>query len=167
MALTFDTAPAKMWVANIDTAAAVEAQYNPIEWKVALEAKYVDHEVIGNTYQPRNYTGTKNDTIGPLELLFAAETKAEKADLDHASRFMQSLVRKWRGQLRPPRALFVWPGEASLVVTLDKLALHAKRFNKALGIVELVMSLEFTEARDEQLFGDDVLAKGLLRGSMG
>jgi len=165
MADTFTTNPAKLWLWNLQEATALEAMFNPSEWDEILSVEYVDSGVQGLSYRPLHYQGTANLKVS-FDLLLAAETIADKAALDHARRFLSALCYPWRGKLRPPRTLFSWVNEASITAVIRELKFTNKRFNTALGIVESLAKVSLEEVRDIRIYGDDVLQKGLMRGSI-
>ena len=162
LADTFTLQPQKMSLMNLDQATTLEAMYNPMEWSQVVEAVYAEQTVVGLSHEPAHYINTKSVPI-EFSLLFTAESKREKTELDHAARWLESCLYTWRGYLRPPRVLFSWPTEASLTCNIRTLHLSRKRFNVAAQIVELEAKLTLKEVRDVRLWGDDVLAKGLQR----
>ena len=156
----------KIWIANVATGARIEAQYNPKKFEPEIEVEYAELKVPGLSHRPLQYVSTGN-VKSPIELLFVVHSVKERQALEYARRFLMSLCVPWRGQAAPPRALFVWPNEASLqVVIRGTLKFSDERFNRDMGTIEMSAKVPFEEIRDTRLVGEDVLASGLWRSGL-
>lgn len=161
-------APDRISIVNLSNTQTIEAQFNPGEFSIAVQANYQQQQVPGAGYQPLHYINTTNPTI-PLDLYYRVVTEDEMQRRLEAESFILSLLYPRRGagsipQAAPPRALIVW-ANMSLQCVVRSLTIKASRFNVWGETAEETFSLGLEEIHDGQIFSEDVIRQGLMRAS--
>jgi hypothetical protein len=161
-------ATAKMKVADLVTQEVVPVMFNPTEWEHGVRVNWHRFQIPGLSHQPKHYIGTENAKFS-MELFYRATTLAELNEMDDKMRFFESLGYPVEADDvasgGPPRALFVWPKVASLVVTLNDLTTNFIMFTREGRPRVARVRVEIEEIRSIRLLSSTVRRDGLRRAS--
>lgn len=156
--------PPKMEIWNVQESDYLSAQFNPRKLPEKLKAVWTKHAVPGMSHQVLLYSHTENHEF-PLELLWAVRTDDDKKQLDHARKFLMSLLYPWRGHTSPPRVVLVWPNIVDMTVIVTDMDSGHEFFDEDLNTTWWVCKLTVQEIRDGRIWGDDIYRNGTLRGT--
>jgi hypothetical protein len=134
--------PARMSLSNlsVDPIRTVEAMFNPTEWSTSIQNEFVQHQVPGLSYRPKQYTGTANSVI-PLELFHFSSEPGDKTSLQEYSRWYESLAFPLENGLLPV-VLFRWPRIAAVPCNINKVETKFQLFARDGAPRQLTVMLE-------------------------
>jgi hypothetical protein len=154
---------------------------NPREFEETYSAVWNDRAGLGAPHQRRQFKSSNNPTVS-IDLTFNRKVIADMSRklgtydeaklrlvMTRAKAFFQSLTvpRKHQGSVlvqSPPAVLLVWPKVLKVRANLDRATFRNAEFAADGSLVDFVASLSFTEQRTRDLFSDDVLRLGSMRG---
>lgn len=140
------------------------AFFNPETLEEQLSANYVRQEVPGLPRQPLQYINTSNLRLN-ARLRFKAETGEELVEVAEGRRFLQACLYPFSEGGAPPRVLFLWPPEWSLIVHILSVGGEARMWNADGVLIHYEADVAFEEVTTEIYSFDDVLRNGTVRGS--
>jgi hypothetical protein len=136
------TKPARMSLSNlsVDPIRTVEAMFNPTEWSTSIRNEFVQHQVPGLSYRPKQYVGTANSSI-PLELFHVARESGDKTALQEYQRWYESLAYPLENGLLSV-VLFRWPRIAAVPCTVSSVETRFQLFARDGAPRQLTVLLE-------------------------
>jgi len=148
-------------IGNLDTAEALAAQYAPEEWTEKYAAEWTELPVPGLTYEPLQFSHNKN-AVMDLKLRFN-QLVNPKISIAEQRKMLLAMQVKSRKTDRPPMLLYEWPGMVSMRVIMPTLEMTHTYFAPDGATAMFEAKIVFKEARDSNLYAEDVRAHGTVR----
>ena len=171
--------PPKLNLTELTNGETLFVQFNPNQLKRQVKANYARKQVLGQSHEPMQYTGTSNSTF-TLDLFYDA-LDADKPSVNpfgvsvssafelgqEARKFLEALLypETLDGQIlsEPPDVLVVWPKTMSLVCKAVALEFTDERFNSEGAVIQFTARVSFEESRNFRLNYSDVRSLGAFR----
>lgn len=167
--------PIRVMLCNLRTGEMVEVLLNPTELREQVQVHYGRLQVPGLSHQVLQFTATGNTTLPVafyLDKLFArAVSIDEDPDILDFKRFLQALTVPVGpaddvAGGGPPRALFLWPGLASMTCVVTSLEFRYQQFDVFGQVLVYEAKVTFEEIRDARITSSEVRAAGSERGGL-
>lgn len=159
--------PQRLNITNLQTGEGFFVQFNPTQFKRAVQSAWQRHEVLGQSFRPMDYLGTANAVID-FSVYLRAENATQQAGLEELAAFLESLqyppgeADSILGR-RPPRCLIVWPNTFVFSAVMTGFDMTHEMFDLQGRTIQATIKLTWEEARRSRLTQEDVRERGPFR----
>lgn len=148
----------------------LEVQFNPTDFTRSIAANYKEHEILGQSFKPQEWTFTNNQEIN-MSIYLEANDQETQAGLELAQNFIESFLYPPKTDNfvvnSPSRMLIIWPNTMTLRCRLHKAIFNHLRFNRELQTISQRIDLQLREAAVRRITKRQVQLYGPRRGQKG
>lgn len=158
---------------------------NPEQYDEVYSAIYEDRAALAAPHHRRQFRATELVPI-TMELVYSTKIAVMAATqagmypsagevygaINRAKAFFESLAspRRHPGTVllqSPPTVMVIWPHVLRVRAKMDRATIMNREFARTGHLVEFMVSLEFREIRDRDLYSSDIRKLGSMRGGTG